>query len=140
VEQLEQPWSERVEEVIKQSVELAKTGDKEQVLVFLDGALAEVTPENRGDSWTQVLCRHAAVLANAMGDRRREIRYTEQALPYAKDYRFAVYNFARLLLRDGQVYLAERHATEAYKLSLAGGNRSDRDLVAAILKQWPNIG
>lgn len=74
-----------------------------------------------------------------MGDSRREIQYTRQALPYAKDYRFAVYNFAQLLLLDGQVGLAEQYATEAYELSIAEGTEADRDLAAAILKQWTNI-
>jgi hypothetical protein len=44
-----------------------------------------------------------------------------------------------LLLRDGQVDLAQRYATEAYELSTASETEADRDLTAAILKQWPNI-
>ena len=67
--------------------------------------------EERG-RWIKIICRHATVLAHFMGDRSREIQYTERALPYAKDYRFAVYNFARLLLMDGQVGLAERRARD----------------------------
>lgn len=123
---------------MQQSVELAKTGEIEQALGVLDGALAQATEENRGQ-WIKILCRHAAVLAHFAGDRRREIQYTERALPYAKDYRFAVYNFAQMLLMDGQAGLAERYATEAYELSMAEGTEADRDLAAAILKQWPKI-
>ncbi len=134
---MEGPW-ERGRLAMQQSVELAKTGEIEQALGLLDSTLAEATQENRS-KWIKIICRHAAVLAHFMGDRRREIRYTEQALPYAKDYRFAVYNFAQLLLMDGQVGLAKRYATEAYELSIAEGTEADRDLAAAILKQWPNI-
>ena len=134
---MEGPW-ERGRQAMQQSVDLAKTGEIEQALGVLDSALSQATQENRG-IWIKMICRHAAVLAHAMGDSRREIRYTEQALPYAKDYRFAVYNFAQLLLLDGQAGLAERYATEAYELSIAEGTEADRDLAAAILKQWPNI-
>lgn len=134
---MEGPW-ERGRQAMQQSVDLAKTGDIEQALGVLDSALTQATQEDRG-MWIKIICRHAAVLAHAVGDRRREIQYTEKALPYAKDYRFAVYNFAQLLLLDGQVGLAEQHATEAYKLSIAEGTEADRDLAAAILKQWPNI-
>jgi hypothetical protein len=123
---------------MQHSVDLAKTGEVEQALSVLDSALAQATQEDRG-KWIKILCRHAAALARFTGDRRREIQYTERALPYARDYRFAVYNFAQLLVTDGQVGLAERYATEAYKLSIAEGTEADRDLAAAILKQWPDI-
>ena len=74
-----------------------------------------------------------------MGDHHRQIQYEERALPFAKEYRFAAYNFAQLLLEHGQVVRAERYANEAYKLTIIGTTDADRDLVAAILKQWPNI-
>ncbi len=135
---MERQWSERVRVVIKQSLELAKTAQIEQAFVVLDAAIAEAILEHQGE-WTMPLCRHAAALAHAKGDRRREIEYTKQALPHAKDYRFAAYNFAQLLLRDGQVDVAERYATEAYELSSASETEADRDLTSAILKQWPNI-
>jgi hypothetical protein len=134
---VEGPW-ERGRQAMQQSVDLAKTGEIEQALGVLDIALSQAMQENRG-IWIKMICRHAAVLAHAMGDSRREIHYTRQALPYAKDYRFAVYNFAQRLLLDGQVGLAEQYATEAYELSIAEGTEADRDLAAAILKQWPNI-
>jgi hypothetical protein len=44
-----------------------------------------------------------------------------------------------LLLRDGQVELAERHAAEAYQLSILEGTESDRDLVSAILREWSKV-
>ena len=70
---------------------------------------------------------------------RREVEYEKQALPYAKDYRFAAYNFSQLLLEDGQIDLARGYATDAYKLSCSSENEADRDLTAAILKRWPDI-
>jgi len=137
-EAVEQRWSERVRVVIKQSLELTRTAQIEQAFVVLDAAIAEAILEHQGE-WILTLCRHAAVLAHAKGDRRREIEYTKQALPHAKDYRFAAYNFAQLLLRDGQVDLAQRYAIEAYRLRTASETEADRDLTAAIIKQWPNI-
>ena len=135
---MEQQWSERVVVVIKQSLGLANTAQIEQAFVVLDAAIAEAILEHQGES-TLHLCRHAAILAHAKGDRGREIEYTKQALPHAKDGRFAAYNLADLLLRNGQVDLAQRYATEAYKLRTASETEADRDLTAAILKQWPNI-
>jgi hypothetical protein len=137
-EAVEQQWPERVRVVIKKSLQLVRTAQIEQAFVVLDAAITEAILEHQGE-WIPTLCRHAAVLANAKGDRRREIEYTKQALPHAKDYRFAAYNFAHLLLRDGQVDVAQRYATEAYELSMASETEADRDLTAAILKQWPNI-
>ena len=137
-EAVEQRWSERVRVVIKQSLELTRTAQIEQAFVVLDAAIAEAILEHQGE-WILTLCRHAAVLAHAKGDRRRQIEYTKQALPHAKDYRFAAYNFAQLLLRDGQVDLAQRYAIEAYRLRTASETEADRDLTAAIIKQWPNI-
>ena len=125
-EAVEQRWSERVRVVIKQSLELTRTAQIEKAFVVLDAAIAEAILEHQGE-WILTLCRHAAVLAHAKGDRRRE------------DYRFAAYNFAQLLLRDGQVDLAQRYAIEAYRLRTASETEADRDLTAAIIKQWPNI-
>jgi hypothetical protein len=123
---------------MRQSLDLAKEGQQEEALRILDDAIAQAT-EEKGGMWVRTLCRHAAVLAHAMGDIRREIQYAEQALPYADDHRFACYNFAQLLLRGGEVTRAERYAREAHKLALAQGTEADRDLIAAIRLQWPNL-
>jgi tetratricopeptide (TPR) repeat protein len=134
---MEDRW-DRGRDVINKSLEFSKAGQKEQALNVVDEALAEAIHENRA-TWALILCRHAAVLAHLMGDHHRQIQYEERALPFAKEYRFAAYNFAQLLLEHGQVVRAERYANEAYKLSITGTTDADRDLVAAILKQWPNI-
>jgi hypothetical protein len=42
---------------------------------MLDSALEKATEENG----IRTLCRHAALVAHIAGDRRREIRYTENA-------------------------------------------------------------
>jgi len=76
---MEGQW-ERGRQAMQQSLDLAKAGEAEQALNVLDSALAQATEENRG-MWIAILCRHAAVFAHVMGDPRREIRYTEQALP-----------------------------------------------------------
>ena len=134
---MEDRW-DRGRDVINKSLEFSKAGQKEQALNVVHEALAEAIHENRG-TWALILCHHAAVLAHLMGDHHRQIQYEERALPFAKEYRFAAYNFAQLLLEHGQVVRAERYANEAYKLSITGTTDADRDLVAAILKQWPNF-
>jgi hypothetical protein len=127
----------RGREVLRESLELIKSGKTEQALNALDSAIAEAIEGNHC-RWASVLSRHAAVLSHSMGDRERHIHYEQQRLPFAEDYRFAAYNFAQLLLSDGQLVRAERYAAEAYTQSIAQTSEADGDLRAAILKQWPN--
>lgn len=129
---------ERGREVFKQSMELLKSGKKEEARTLLDPAIAEAIQGNH-NRWVLVLCNHAAVISRLMGERQRQIHYEEQALPFATDYRFAAYNLARLLLSDGQLARAEHYAAEAYKQSITQAADADRDLIAAILQQWPNL-
>ncbi len=136
-EEPSKPWDVGVQ-AMRQSLSVAKEGQPEEALRILDDAIAHASGEKRG-MWVGTLCRHAAVLANAMGDIRREIQYAEQALPHADDHRFACYNFAQLLLRAGEVTRAERYAREAHELARAQGTEADRDLIVAIHQQWPNL-
>ena len=136
-EEAKKPWDAGVH-AMRQSLDLARDRQPEEALRILDDVIAQANEEKRG-MWVGTLCRHAAVLAHSMGDIRREIQYAEQALPHADDHRFALYNFAQLLLRGGEVARAERYAREAHKLALAQGTETDRDLIAAIRKQWPNL-
>jgi hypothetical protein len=117
---------------------LCKRGEAAQAFNMLDSGLQQATAENHV-TWIRILCRHAAVVARIARDGRRQIRYTEKALPYATDYSFALYNFAQLLLSYGQADPAKGYATKAYELSTTAGTDADRDLAAAILKQWPEI-
>jgi len=134
---MEQRW-ERGRLAMKDSLGFLRSGEYAQALEILDSTLAQAIQENQG-TWVKIICLHGEVVAHHMGDEVREIRYAEQALPYAKDYRFAAYNFAQLLLRNGQLDHAQRYATEAYELSVLSESKADRDLTAAILKQWPDI-
>jgi len=136
-EEAKRPWDTGVR-AMRQSLDLASDGQREEALRLLDGVIARANEEKRG-MWVGTLCRHAAVLAHAIGDIRREIQYAEQALPHADNQRFAFYNFARLLMRAGEAARAERYAEEAYKLAVAQGTEADSDLVVAIRKQWPNL-
>jgi hypothetical protein len=134
---MKERW-DRGREVMQQTVEFMRAAKDERALSLLDDAIAEAVQEHR-DIWVSILCGHAAVISNHIGDRRREIHYNQLRLPMAKDYAFAAYNFAQLLLSDGQVARAEQYASEAYKLSITKDTEADRDLVAAILKQWPSV-
>jgi tetratricopeptide (TPR) repeat protein len=134
---MEDNW-ERGHNVMLETLHLVQRGEAEQAFKVLDSALEQATEEGHV-TWVTILCRHAAIVAHAAGDRRREINYTEKALSYTKDYPFAIYNFAQLLLRDGQADLAKRYATKAYELSTTGATDANRDLTAALLKQWPEI-
>jgi tetratricopeptide (TPR) repeat protein len=134
---MQDSW-ERGRDVIRESLKLLRAGEKEQALNIIDEALAEAIAKNH-KRWASTLCRHAAIIAHSMGDYSRQVHYEEKALPFAEDFKFAAYNFSLLLLQHGQVDRAERFAEQAYTLSVTGTTDTDRDLVAAILKQWPNI-
>ena len=134
---LQAQW-ERGREVLRESVELLKSGKREEARRLLDPAIAEAIQGNHS-GWALTLCRHAAVISQSMGDRQRQIHYEEQALRFATDYGFAAYNFAQLLLTDGQLVRAEQYAAEAYRQSITQTADADRDLITAILRQWPNV-
>jgi hypothetical protein len=125
-------------QAVRRSLGFVKDGRPAEAFQVLDNAIAQAGEENRS-IWVRILCRHAGVLAHARGDVAREIRYAEHALPHTKDYRFALYNFAQLLRRGGQVVRADRCAAEAYKLALSEQSEADHDLLAAILKEWPEL-
>lgn len=134
---MREPW-ERGREVMRESLELAKSGKAEQALNLLDSAITEAIERNH-TRWALALSRHAAFLSRVKGDAQRQIHYEEQALPFAEDYAFAAYNFAQLLLSNGQLVRAEHFAAEAYRRCIAKNTDAGRDLMTAILKQWPNV-
>lgn len=134
---MEETW-DKYRNVVHETLELAKGGKTLRALDVLDHVLAEAIHENR-DSCILALCKHGSVMALANGERDRQIRYEEMALPYSREYPFAAYNLAQLLLSDGQAVRAERYALEAFKLCVTGETQADRDLAAVILKQWPNF-
>lgn len=135
---METEWPDRVHTMMINTVDLIQRGETEHAFGDIDRTLADALHDNQ-ELWVQTLCKHAAVMAHAAGDRDREIRYTKQALPFAKDRQFALYNLAELLLRDGQLGAAEQYATEAYQLSVSEGTADNRELSAAILRLWPSI-
>lgn len=135
---MDKEWADRVHRVLISTLNLIQRRETEQAFDEIDQTLVDALHDDQ-EVWVQTLSKHAAVMAHAVGDRDREIRYTKQALPYAKDRQFALYNLAELLLRDGQTGTAEQYATEAYQLSLAEGTADNRELATAILRLWPSI-
>ena len=128
----------RGKEVVSESLELAKNGKAAEAFLLVDTALNEAIRENR-NKWASALCAHGEIIALAERDCRRQIRYKEQSLKYSDDYAFAAYNLALLLLADGQDTRAKHYASEAYKLAAKRPTQSQRDLIAAIVSQWPNF-
>jgi tetratricopeptide (TPR) repeat protein len=124
--------------VITRSIELAKAGEMETALELLDDSLSEAIREDRSDL-IRVLSGHAEVLATASGDVRRVRSYYEQRLPHVPDPAFALYNFARMLSRLGELDQAREYAAKSYELSRSEVTDADQDLVKAILTQWPDL-
>ena len=137
---MREQW-ERGREVLRELRELTMSGKTEaleQALNLLDSAIAEAIQQNH-TKWATVLTRQAASLSHATMDPQRRLHYEEQALPFAKDHAFAAYNFAQLLLSNGQPVRAEQFAAEAYRQCITRNTDADCDLITAILKQWPNV-
>lgn len=130
---------ERARYAIHRSIKLVKAGRREKALELLDRYLEQATQENRNDVILLLSC-HAEVLATAGGELQRVKRYAGQRLGRVADYSFQLYNYARLLLRLGEVEEARSRAAEAYELTRTQKTREDQDLARAILEQWPDLG
>ena len=136
---MSEEWA-RGKEAAEESLRMPLAGQARQAFDLVDAALREAIQEDRR-TWALSLTKHGVVLARAASDRTREIVYSEQALRFTtKDYAFAAYNFAKLLAIDGDNARGEQFASEAYALASSGSTEADADLVAAIRKQWPNLG
>jgi hypothetical protein len=135
---MEEHWADRLHNTMLSTIDLVQKGENEQAFNDLDKILADALRDDEAGCF-KTLCSHAAAMAYAVGDRRRELEYRKQALPFAKDRQFALYHIAQLLLLDGQIDFARRYALEAYQLSTADESHGGSDLAAAILKTWPNI-
>lgn len=134
---MEEDWK-RGDDVVRTSLEIALSGQKELALGLVDEAIDEAITGHH-DTWIAALCGQGAVIAHALGDSQREIDYMEKSLRFAQDGGFAAYNLAQLLLSDGQVERSKDYALKAYNRSVVGTTEADRDLTAAILKQWPSV-
>jgi len=129
------------------TIGLVQKGENEQAFDDLDKILADALRDNEADCF-KTLCNHAAAMAQAVGDRRRELKYRKQTLPFAKDRQFALYHIAQLLLLDGQKDFARQYASEAYQLSTTdegqGGviwprQSSRRGPTSPRITNWRNI-
>ena len=128
----------KAREAVQRSLEFARAGKPEKALELLDGVLAEAVRENRSESIT-LITGVASVMADVIGDRGRARFYYEQRLPHVCDRSFGLYNFARILLQDGQNDLAKEYALKSYELAVTKDSDSDRELIAAILSRWPEL-
>ncbi len=125
--------------VIADSVELGRLGENEKALNLLDTSIAEAIEEDRVP-WIRVLCGHASVIANSMGDLSRARQYIEKCVAYDPDNPLPLYKLADVLLRQHEGDLAQKYAARSYKLSMQRGTALDRGIIESILKQWPEIG
>src|ERR1700722_16269962 len=64
----------RGREVLRESLELMKSGKKEQAINVLAPAIAEAIEGNHC-RWVSILSRHAAAVSLSMGDSERQIHY-----------------------------------------------------------------
>ena len=62
-------WADRVHRVMMSTVDLIQRGETKQAFGDIDLTLAEALDDNQ-ELWVNTLCKHAAVIAHAAGDRR----------------------------------------------------------------------
>ena|ERR1700691_3397622 len=121
------------------STKLMQEGTNEQALRLLDETIVEAVRQ-QDILWIRVLCRHASVVANAMGNFELERQYHEQSLAVSPEDPIALYGLAKVALKLGELTVAQQHAKKCYEAIL----RSDDEIVKEglldmVLKDWPEV-
>lgn len=105
---------------------------------LLDDSIAEAIQKNK-TGWIRTLGRHAATIADHIGDLQRVKHYCEQSLAYAPDDPLTLSSFANTLHRLGEDDLAKQYAAKSYRLSLERSTELDRAIIESLLRTWPDI-
>jgi hypothetical protein len=129
---------ESVWDEILRSTELAGAGEMEKALTLLHGLLNQAV-QQKDVYATKILSRHATILGEGGVDLDRAKSFFDQRVEHIPDRSFALYNFAQLLSRSEKIDLAREYAAKSYQLSVKQDTEADRDLVKAIVRQWPEL-
>lgn len=130
---------EALKKAIETSSEFSRKGRHRQALDMLEDLIAEAKYENHTIR-VQGLSRHAAIIADAMGDLALVQRYCEQVISYAPSDAVGLYALADILLRRGEADSARPYAVKSYEICLERNSKEDRSLVELILRRWREIG
>src|SRR5215469_7587603 len=106
---------EALKRAVTESGQLSQKGLHEEALKLLDRVIADAKREHR-TRWVRILTRHAAVIAGLTQDLDSAHHYCEELVTWSPESPMAQYALADVLFRQGNVYLAKRHAAKAYSL------------------------
>ncbi len=123
---------------MRDSNELWQLGEPRKALKLLDQSIAEAIRQKK-DQWVQVLCRHAALISDSIGDLPLAKQYNEQALVYGPDNPMALYGLAKVLSQQGETELAKQYATKCREAVVHSGSEIHRGVLDLIAKRWPEL-
>lgn len=124
--------------VMRDSNELWRMGEPRMALELLDESIAEAIRQKK-DQWVQVLCRHAALISESVGDLPRAKEYNEQALVHGPDNPMALYGLAKVLHDQGETELAQQYAAKCKEAVVRSGSEIYQGVLDLIAKRWPEL-
>src|SRR6266566_5231421 len=124
--------------VLLDSNELWQLGEPQKALKLLDQTISEAIRQKK-DQWVQVLCRHAALISDSVGDLALSKQYNEQTLVYGPDNPMALYGLAKVLSLQGETELANQYAMRCRDVVVRSGNEMYQGMLDLIAKRWPEI-
>jgi hypothetical protein len=130
---------QRMRAVMKQSLELSKSGEHTSAVEVLDEALADAVRNHRS-RWIRLISRHAAVICRMTGDLAHARHYYETLLTDSPDDRFGLYGLADVICEEGDAERAKWWAAKSYAACLQGDDDMSRRLIELLLFRWPTLG
>ena len=127
-----------LKDILLKSMELSKVGRQEEAFALLDESLSEAVRENRL-MWIPILCRHAAVISDSIGNLQRTKHYYEQSLGFDPHDVGSLYGLANALQRQGETQLAKQYASKCFQSIQHSEKELDRAVLELILKSWPEF-
>jgi hypothetical protein len=125
-------------QVMTSSLKLMREGLNEQALGLLDEAIVEAV-RLQDALWIRMLCRHASVVANFLGNLQLEKQYNEQCLSVSPEDPIALYRLAEVSLKLGEPEVAQQHAKRCYEAILRSDDVVKEGLLDMVLKNWPEV-
>jgi Tfp pilus assembly protein PilF len=124
--------------IIQQSHKLSRQGHPAKGLALLDDSLSRAVQENRV-AWIRTLCRHAAVISDAMGNQQQATNYYKKSLASNPNDPVALYGLAQALRRQGETVAAKECASKCYRVVLHTEAPVRQLLMEMILEDWPEL-
>ena len=127
-----------LKDILLTSMELSKVGRQEEAFALLDESLLEAVRQNRL-MWISILCRHAAVISDSVGDLQRTKHYYERSLQFEPQDVGSLYGLANALQRQGETQLARQYASKCFQSIQNSERELDRAVLELIVKSWPEF-